>query len=90
MPTRPRRIRDPKLALAYVDCRPGKFHRLDGLIELLEPGGLYVVGDLFPQTTWPPGHQHRVDTLLAHLPETTNLRATPLRWASGLVLGARI
>jgi len=80
----------PRLALVYVDCRPGKFHRLQDLIDLLEPGGLYIVDDLLPQTTWPPSHEHRVDTLLAHLPEVPNLRATPMRWASGLLLGARM
>ncbi|MFH8363870.1 hypothetical protein ACH4FV_30350 [Streptomyces anulatus] len=41
----------PPLALAYVDCRPGKFRRLDDLIGLLEPGGLYVVDDLLPPPT---------------------------------------
>ncbi|MEU9014354.1 hypothetical protein AB0D12_32215 [Streptomyces sp. NPDC048479] len=30
---------DPRLSLAYVDCRPGMFHRL---IDLPEPGGRYV------------------------------------------------
>ncbi|MFI6730996.1 hypothetical protein NRF20_44920 [Streptomyces sp. R-74717] len=28
--------RGPPLALAYVDCRPGKFHRLDDLLDLLD------------------------------------------------------
>ncbi|MFG2631739.1 O-methyltransferase [Streptomyces sp. NPDC048473] len=80
----------PPLALAYVDCRPGKFHRLDDLLDLLEPGGLYVVDDLLPQPTWPSDHRPRVDTFLAHLPEQANLLATPATWASGVLIGARI
>ncbi|WP_371623956.1 class I SAM-dependent methyltransferase [Streptomyces sp. NBC_01116] len=80
----------PPLALAYVDCRPGKFHRLDDLIELLEPGGLYVVDDLVPQPTWPSGHQARVDDFLAHLPERSNLLGTAVTWSSGLLVGTRI
>ncbi|MFJ9687536.1 O-methyltransferase [Streptomyces bacillaris] len=80
----------PAFALAYVDCRPGKFHRLDDLIELLEPGGLYVVDDLLPQPTWPSGHQARVDSFLAHLPDHPNLLGTRVTWASGLVIGSRI
>ncbi|MDJ0347096.1 hypothetical protein QMK19_36970 [Streptomyces sp. H10-C2] len=80
----------PRLALAYVDCRPGKFHRLEDLLNLLEPGGLYIVDDLLPQATWPTGHQDRVDDFLAHLPDRLNLICTQLRWASGLVVGARI
>ncbi|MFE4332526.1 O-methyltransferase [Streptomyces sp. NPDC056831] len=80
----------PPLTLAYVDCRPGKFHRLDDLLDLLEPGGLYVVDDLLPQPTWPSDHQPRVDRFLVQLPEHTNLLGTATTWASGLLVGARI
>ncbi|MFJ8774115.1 O-methyltransferase [Streptomyces microflavus] len=80
----------PPLALAYVDCRPGKFHRLDDLTGLLEPGGLYVVDDLLPQPTWPSDHQTRVDNFLAHLPERSNLLGTTATWASGVLVGTRI
>jgi predicted O-methyltransferase YrrM len=80
----------PPLALAYVDCRPGKFHRLDDLLNLMTPGGLYVVDDLLPQPTWPSDHQPRVDAFLAHLPDQTNLLATAATWASGLLVGTRI
>jgi len=76
--------------LAFVDCRPGKFHRLADLLALLRVGGLYVGDDLLPQATWPPGHQERVDGFLSHLPEIENLRVTTMTWASGLVLGTRI
>ncbi|MGW1430296.1 hypothetical protein ACWD6K_17005 [Streptomyces sp. NPDC002431] len=46
--------------------------------------------DMLPQATWPDGHQARVDGFLERLPEVPNFRATPLRWASGLVVAARI
>ncbi|PCG84710.1 hypothetical protein CIB93_17870 [Streptomyces sp. WZ.A104] len=80
----------PPLSLAYVDCRPGKFLRLDDLLELLEPGGLYVVDDLLPQPTWPSDHQTRVDDFLARLSERSNLLGTLATWASGLLVGTRI
>lgn len=80
----------PQFDLAYVDCRPGKFHRLGDLLDLLRPGGLYVVDDLLPQATWPPDHQDRVDGFLADAPIRPNLQSTALRWASGLLLGARL
>ncbi|MGE7439520.1 O-methyltransferase [Kitasatospora sp. NPDC001175] len=80
----------PRFALAYVDCRPGKFHRLPDLLDLLEPGGLYVVDDLLPQVTWPGDHQPRVNSFLTRMPEQPKIRATPMRWASGLLVGARI
>jgi predicted O-methyltransferase YrrM len=76
--------------LAFVDCRPGKFHRLADLLNLLRVGGLYVVDDLLPQPTWPDDHQPRVDVFLSRLPEVAQLRATPMAWASGLVVGTRV
>ena len=76
--------------LAFVDCRPGKYLRLDDLLALLKPGALYVVDDMLPQATWPDDHQPRVGGFLDRLPEVANLRATPMRWASGLVVAARV
>ncbi|HEY9409605.1 MAG TPA: class I SAM-dependent methyltransferase [Jiangellaceae bacterium] len=76
--------------LAYIDCRPGKFHRLPNLLDLLRPGALYVVDDLEPQPTWPGDHQPRVDAFLARLPDVHELLSTPIAWASGLVVAARI
>lgn len=35
--------------MAFVDCLPGKFHRLADVLALLRVGGLYVVDDLL----WP-------------------------------------
>ncbi|MEU3652158.1 class I SAM-dependent methyltransferase [Streptomyces sp. NPDC032161] len=74
----------------YVDCRPGKYLRLPDLLALLKPGALYVVDDMLPQVTWPEDHQPRADGFLERLPDVHNLRATPMSWASGLVVAARI
>ncbi|MER6319351.1 class I SAM-dependent methyltransferase [Streptomyces sp. NPDC001581] len=75
---------------AYVDCRPGKYLRLDDLLALLAPGARYAVDDMLPQATWPEDHQPRVDGFLEQLPEVPNFRATHIRWASGLVVAARL
>ncbi|MEU5980280.1 class I SAM-dependent methyltransferase [Streptomyces sp. NPDC047315] len=75
---------------AYVDCRPGKYLRLPDLLALLKPGALYVVDDMLPQATWPDDHQPRVDSFLERLPDVPNRHATPMNWASGLVVAARI
>jgi predicted O-methyltransferase YrrM len=79
----------PRFALAYVDCPPGKFFRLDDVLRLLEPGGLYIVDDLRPQATWPPGHQASVDALLSLTARLPGLLTVPLAWASGLLVGVR-
>lgn len=82
--------RGPPFALAYADCFPGKFRRMEDLLRLLEPGGLYVVDDLLPQTSWPAGHGEYVDAFLFPTPAAKGLIATPMHWASGLLIGARI
>ncbi|WP_335934343.1 hypothetical protein [Streptomyces sp. PTD5-9] len=45
---------------------------------------------MLPQATWPEGHQSRVDGFLERLHDVTNWRATPMSWASGLVVAVRI
>jgi predicted O-methyltransferase YrrM len=76
--------------LAFVDCLPGKFHRMDGVLALLRPGGLYIGDDLLSRPTWPAEHEERVATFLAGLPHVPRLRSTTLAWASGLVVGVRV
>src|SRR5215831_6296607 len=81
--------RGPRFALAYADCFPGKFHRVGDLLQLLEPGGLYLADDLLPQATWPQDHQQRVGAFLAQMAGHPGLLAAPMAWASGLLLGSR-
>ncbi|WP_424217329.1 O-methyltransferase (plasmid) [Streptomyces sp. BI20] len=73
-------------ALAYADCPPGKFTRLDDVLRLLEPGGLYVVDDLLPQPSWPPGHQSAVDAFLTQVTHHPHLHPLRLTWSTGLLI----
>lgn len=74
--------------LAFVDWRPGKFDQLDTLVNLLAPGGLYVVDDLLPQDTWPDDHPERIDQFWQAWPRA-DMVATPMEWASGLLVAAK-
>jgi predicted O-methyltransferase YrrM len=76
--------------LAFVDCVPGKFHRMGDVVELLRPGGLYIGDDLLPQPGWPAEHHDRVAAFVAGLPLVPGLRSTTLTWASGLVIGVKV
>ncbi len=80
----------PGIDLAFVDCRPGKFHRRTDLLNHLNVGGLYIGDDLLPQPTWPDDHQPRVDTFVAEIATQPGLRVTLMNWSSGLVVAARI
>lgn len=75
--------------LIFADAWPGKYEGLDETLALLCPGGLYVVDDMSPQPNWPPGHQPRVDALVARLKSHPDLATVALDWASGLVIAAR-
>ncbi|WP_329378358.1 class I SAM-dependent methyltransferase [Streptomyces sp. NBC_01351] len=81
---------EARFDLIFADTWAGKFEQLDDALELLAPGGLYVVDDLLPQATWPPGHGPKAQALAERLLAEPRLAATRLDWSSGLVLATRI
>ena len=72
--------------LIFADTFPGKYTLLDEALGLLKAGGLYVIDDLLPQTTWPEDHQPNVDRLVRELESRSDLQTVRLDWASGLML----
>jgi hypothetical protein len=56
---------------------------------MVRPGGLYVVDDLMPQSSWPVGHADRVDAFLAELDRCDDFVQVGLAWGSGLRVLAR-
>ncbi|MGP4090179.1 O-methyltransferase [Streptomyces sp. KR55] len=75
--------------LVFADTWPGKFTHLDRVLELVAPGGMYVIDDLTPQPGWPDGHEAAVTDLLAALEERSDFRTTRLTWSSGLLIAVR-
>jgi len=75
--------------LIFADMLPGKFLHLDETLQLLKPGGLYVIDDLLMLTSWEESHATRVYRLLATLEARQDLRITKLNWSSGLLIAAR-
>ena len=75
--------------LIFADAIPGKYERLDETLELLRRGGLYIVDDMLPQSTWPKNHAPRVTDLLARVKRRSDLVGVGLAWASGVVLLTR-
>ncbi|MGW2401408.1 O-methyltransferase [Kitasatospora sp. NPDC001664] len=79
----------PLFDLVFADTWPGKFTHLDRALELVAPGGCYLIDDLLPQPGWPAGHQEAVDALLAELAARPDFRSVRLDWAGGLLLAVR-
>lgn len=75
--------------LVFADTWPGKFTHLDAALDLVAPGGAYIVDDLTPVPAWPEGHEAAVTDLLAVLEGRSDFRATRLTWSSGLLIAVR-
>ena len=73
----------------FADAWPGKFTHLDLALSLLRVGGVYVIDDLLPQSTWPDGHAPKVQTLIADLEHRPGFVVTKFAWSSGLMMLVR-
>ena len=75
--------------LVFADAMPGKYDGFEALWRLLKPGGLYVIDDLAPQPAWPPGHQARIDAILADLEARSDAHVARLHWSSDIAIAAK-
>jgi len=50
-------------SLLFLDAREPKTAGADTIIDLVEPGGVVVLDDFTPCSSWPPVYEGRVDTL---------------------------
>jgi predicted O-methyltransferase YrrM len=50
-------------SLLYLDSEQPDEVGVDAIADLVEPGGIVVLGDFWPGEQWPPLHGGRVDTL---------------------------
>jgi predicted O-methyltransferase YrrM len=82
-------LRNQKFDLVFADTWPGKYDHLENALDLLKPGGIYIVDDMLPQPNWPTDHQAKVDGLLAALDSRLDLVTTGLQWSTGIVLCTR-
>ncbi|HLH60634.1 MAG TPA: class I SAM-dependent methyltransferase [Ktedonobacteraceae bacterium] len=73
----------------FADMQPGKYQHLDETLQLLAPGGLYVVDDLLISSSWEEAHLTRVYRLISTLENRTDLRVTKLNWSVGLLIAAK-
>ncbi len=73
----------------FADMPPGKFRLLEETINLLNPGGLYIVDDLLPVPDWEPDHAGRVSAFITTLEQRTDLHVTQLSWSVGLLIATK-
>ena len=50
-------------SLLFLDAREPKDSGADAVVDLVEPGGVVVLDDFTPCSSWPPVYEGRVDVL---------------------------
>jgi len=73
----------------FADTWSGKYRFLDEVLNMVNPGGFYVIDDMLPQANWPQGHAQKVEHLLKTLIDLPGWHVSQLDWASGVVVAAR-
>ena len=84
-----RRQKPHNFDLIFADAMPGKYESLDEALELVAPGGFYVIDDMLPQPNWPEGHDVKAANLLYTLSSRPGFQVAPLVWSSGVVVLVR-
>ena len=74
----------------FADTWHGKYILLDEALNMLLPGGLYIIDDMLPQPNWPEGHDEKASTLIHELSARTDLFFTNLEWATGIIIGVKV
>ncbi len=79
----------PRFDLVFADAWPGKYSQLDEVLDLILPGGFYVIDDLLPHPDWPEGHAPKVNALIRHLEGRSDFRCCHLVWSTGVILASK-
>lgn len=80
----------PKFDFIFADCPAGKFTDLSTTLDLVAPGGIYVLDDLIPIPGWRAGQEEKVNTAIDHIKERSDFFVTPMNWAGGMLVASKI
>lgn len=73
----------------FADTWHGKYLLLEEVLDMLNPGGLYIVDDMLPQPNWPEGHAEKAVNFVKKLEERADLILTKLNWATGIIIAVK-
>ncbi len=72
--------------LIFADAWPGKYSKIEAILDLVKIGGFYVIDDMQPQPNWPEGHQENVDKLVDYLEKRDDFNLTKMNWSTGIII----
>lgn len=72
--------------IIFADTWPGKFYLVEEVLDMVKPGGLYIVDDLNRQPNWPEDHEDKVSKLVSYLESREDFHLSKLNWSTGLIL----
>lgn len=72
--------------LIFADTWPGKYNHLAETLNLVKPGGFYIIDDMLPQPNWPEGHAEKAAALIQTLEEDPRFEMVKMSWASGVIV----
>ena len=75
--------------LIFADAWPGKYSEIDKTLDLIKPGGFYIVDDMTAQPNWPNGHQQIVDQLIEYLENRKDFNLTKMNWSTGIIIATK-
>ena len=73
----------------FADTWHGKYLLLDEVLEMLNPGGFYIVDDMNPQSNWPEGHAEKAQKFIQKLESMRFLTLTKMNWSTGIIVATR-
>jgi predicted O-methyltransferase YrrM len=73
----------------FADTWSGKYRFLNEALNMVKPGGFYVIDDMLPQANWPQDHAQKVEHLLKTLNDLQGWHLSQLDWACGVVVAVR-
>ena len=83
------RHKTEKFDYIFANTWHGKYLMLEEALEMVAPGGLYILDDMLPQPNWPEGHQEKAMRLIETLEGRADFTFTSLEWATGIIIGVK-
>lgn len=81
--------RNARFDYIFADTWHGKYLLLNEVLEMVKPGGFYIIDDMIPQPNWPDGHHEKAANLLTYLDQRPDFIITKQSWASGIVVAVK-